>query len=226
MKYRRRSLSILLGSLLFGFGVVHAGEVKESETGVSFPETRRWGTFDMMCVGTGVREKWMVDVYAAALYIEGKSGKEALTNFLSSEKAKGAYQNGKLDVESLSKNEDFFNWLINSDLPITIDLTFVRDVELNKVKDANREALEPHLKGSPVLEQFLSLAQSDMKKFKHVTLNLMPKGTVVFQYMGTTHKPIVSPELKRALLHTYVGKNPISKSLKRNLVKRIDQLLK
>jgi len=112
---RKAMETVLVVGLALGFLApisASAKMVKEKESGVEFPALRKWGKYNMACVGAGLREKWGFDVYAACLYIDKALGKKSLTEFLKSSKAGGAYAGGKLDKKKLFTNQAFFSWLI------------------------------------------------------------------------------------------------------------------
>jgi hypothetical protein len=227
MLERKRMLTLVLVPLaLLVAGSAFAGQIKEPETGVAFPATRSWGRYKMRAVGVTVREKFSFDVYAGCFYIDAKLGREKLLAFVKSDKARGAYAGGRLDKKKLQGNAAFYRWLIHADLPASIDMTFVRDVDEDKIKDGYREGLDKTLKDKAVRDRFIAQIKGEMKEYKHITLNFLPGGKVILQYMGKTHKPIVSKPLARALLSIYFGPKPINGEIKRNLVGRIDALLK
>jgi hypothetical protein len=215
---------VLLGLLLTDDAA--AAKIKEPETGVLFPTTRSWGRHKMRAVGAAVREKFGFDVSAGCFYIDAKLGKEKLLAFLGSDQGQGVYAGGKLDKKKLLGNAAFFRWLIRSDLPMSIDMTFVRDVGEDKVKNGYRKGLDKTLKDKAVRDRFVAQIKGEIKEYKHITLNFLPGGKVILQYMGKTHKAIVSKPLARALLSIYFGARPINNEIKRNLVGRIDGLLK
>jgi hypothetical protein len=201
------------------------GEIKEPSSRVGFPLDRTWGSHQMRCIGTALRKKLGFKVYAACLYVDRKLGKEKLLKLLSSGRVGDAYQNGKLDVEKLVGQQSFYHWLITSDLPISVDMSFIRDVPLDKIKETYREGISRTLKDEPLMQRFLSLLDRDLKRFQHVILNLMPSGRVILQYGDKTNPPIASRPLAQALLGIYFGGRPISDEIKRSLVQHVDWLL-
>jgi hypothetical protein len=205
---------------------VQAERVKESETGVTFPLERRWGDYEMTCIGTGVREKFTLDVYGACFYVDQKRGSEAFRAFLASPAAGGAYANGRLDKKKLLGSQPFYDWLVTADLPVSIHMTFVRNVSASKIRGQFRKSLLNSMKPTPALERFLALTNEDMKKWGHIIINVLPGGRVVLQYQRKTFEPIASRELARAILKIYFGRKRISGQLKRGLVRDVDRLLK
>lgn len=216
---------IILVTLLLPQNILAAATVKERESGVTFPKMRKWDKYNMIALGTALREKLFIDVYAGCLYVDKESGKKSFLEFLNSPQAKGAYANGKLNKRALFSNQAFYDWLINSDLPITIDMTFLRDVGVDKVKETYKEGLLKYMQPSPLVDRFVQMPKVDIKEWKHISLNMLPGGKVVFQYMDTTHPPIISKPLARALLSIYFGNKPINEKVKQGLVKYIDWLL-
>jgi hypothetical protein len=203
-----------------------AEEVKEPHSGVGFPAIRSWGSYKLRCVGTALRKKFGFKVYAGCLYVDTTLGKEKLEKFLASPAAGGALAGGKLDVQKLLGNERFYAWLVASDLPISVDMTFVRDVSAEKIRETYKEGLSVNLRDGKVMDRFLAQADRDLKKWDHLTLNLMPGGRVTLQMVQKTSPVIESPALARALLAIYFGHKPISDEIKRSLVERIDLLLR
>lgn len=216
----------LCGFHLYEAPAASAKEIKEPSSGVAFPVVRKWGKYKMKCLGTALREKFSFDVYAGCFYVDIEEGKKKLEAFLATPEADGALKDGKLDKQKLLKNEKFYQWLINADLPISIDMTFVRDVPADKIRETYREGLILYMKDMKVMSKFVNLSQGELKKWDHLTLNIFPGGRVVFQFAGKTHPPIDSTDLAKGLLSIYFGKKPISDEIKQSLVKHIDWLLK
>jgi len=213
--------------ILLSYGTVAprpaaAAEIKEPETGVAFPVNRRWGKYRMIAVGVAVKEKFAFDVYAACLYLDRQRGKRALQRFLGTPQGQALAPGGKLDKAKLMASRQFYRWLIGANLPLTIDSTFVRDAPLERLKARFSARLAPFIKDRAVLRRFIALPHTAMKKYRHMTLNIMPGGRVIVQYMGKTHPAIVSRPLARALLSAYFS--PRSE-IKQGLVSRIDRLL-
>ncbi len=206
--------------------VATAKQIKEPSTGVGFDPIRKWGKYKMRCIGTCLREKYSFDVYAGCFYVDKVLGKQKLLEFLATPAAKGAYKDGKLNKGALLKNEAFYRWLIRADLPVSIDMTFVRDVPGEKLRATYKEGLGRSMKDKAAMNKFVAMNKGEIKKWQHMTLNIFPGGKVIFQFAGKTNKPIISKDLARGLLGIYFGKKPISKSVKRGLVKNVHWLLK
>ncbi|MCC6751417.1 MAG: chalcone isomerase family protein [Deltaproteobacteria bacterium] len=200
-----------------------AGEIREPETNVAFPAERRFGPHRMRCVGTAVREKFGFDVYAACLYVDAAKGKAKLLEYLKS-KEPGAYAGGKVNVSQLQGSEQFFRWLIASDLAIAVDMTFVREVAMEKIKAQWVEGLAHYLQDAALRDKFVGPLSGDVKKYEHLTLTFFPGGKVQLQQAGRTYPAIVSQPLARALLSIWLGHKPVTAKIKRDLVKLVDTL--
>lgn len=200
-----------------------AGKITEPKTGVSFPETRRWGSHRQIAVGIAMKKKFMFKVYAGCLYIEQEPGRRELLELA---KAKGLYAGGKINTKKLLQEEYLFDWLISSDLAMTIDLTFVRSFGYSNFKEKYHQRLGLFLKDKKLIERFLTQPSGDITAYGHLTFNLMPGGKVTLQYMGKTFKPITSRSLKRAVLSTFLSSRSSEDQIRTGLVGKIDRLLK
>jgi len=194
---------------------------------VVFDETRRWGQREMTCIGTGVRKRLVFDVYAACLYVDREQGKRGLLEFLRSSAAAEAYVDGQLDTRKLLSNQRFFDWLIQADLPLTIDMTFVRDVTAEQIRQEVRRGFLRYMQPNAAMEQLLGVpADSDVKKWQHMTVMIMPGGRITLQLTGRTYPPVVDRELARAVLSIYFDREPMVREVtKLGLVRNVDRLL-
>jgi hypothetical protein len=224
---RRAVIASLVAALFLSIpaAAMAGGEIKEPDSGIGFPVERSWGSYRMTCVGTGLRRKYGFKVYAACFYIDHKLGKQKLLEFLSS-KGREAYAGGKLDVDKLLSNRDFFNWLVSADLPVSVDMTFLRSAPAEKIRETYKEGLSLYLKDDGLLSKFVAQFEGELQKFQHLTLNVMPGGRVTLQIANKTNPPLVSKPLARALLSIYFGAKPISDAIKHGLVRHIDTLLR
>ena len=194
----------------------------EPNTGVSFNSTRQWGSYRQVAVGLAVKKKVFFKVYAACFYIDKKGGSRELLRLA---RRSDAYRNGKLDKQTLLERDRLYDWLIDSDLAMTIDLTFVRSFGYERFREKYKERLGLYLDDHKLIDRFLRLPSAEIQAFGHLTFNLLPEGQVVLQYMGKTFQPIRSRPLKRAVLGTFFGRRSSQDRIRRGLVNDIDRLL-
>ena len=125
---------ILLSSLwlILAAAVVWGADaaVTESSTGKSFPAVRRVATdagdAEVVCVGTGVRTKLVIKVYALGFYVE-----EAYR-----QKVRPGWQKQAPTIDRLQETPAFFDSLMRDAYVRQFELQFVREVEADKIQDA------------------------------------------------------------------------------------------
>jgi Chalcone isomerase-like len=199
-----------------------ADEVKESATGVTFATERTVGGHKLMLFGTGVRKKFVVKVYAMALYGDEE---EARRNF----PALVARAGGKSRAALLGSDhaQTFLIWGAFTKLGV---LHFVRDVGAEKIRDAFKEGLEEELseKAAPELrkaaETFLAMFDKDLKDGSEILIRTDGDGHVRVEIAGDKKDGPSNPKLARAIWAVWLGAKPISPDMRKSLVDRIDQL--
>jgi pentatricopeptide repeat protein len=173
-----------------------AQNVKEPATGIEFPAQVNLNGKNFAITGTGVRKKLGFKVYAIASYVEA----------------------GKLD-----KSRDLYAQMLSDGPAKRIVMHFVRDVEVDKIRETFWEGLEkniPHYDSSPAkqdAEAFLD-AMMDMNTNDEMHLYWWPGGTVEVNIKGQPRGKFPNPILARAIWSIWLGNSPISGELKTNLV--------
>jgi hypothetical protein len=188
-------------------------EVKEPKTGVSFPETTTVEGLDLALAGVGVRTKFIVKVYAGALYV-APAVKTELAGF---------------KAQAASPNQALYDAIIQGSFPKLIVMHFVRNVGADKIVEAFREGIEKSIDPNAAdvradLDAFLKANKIDMKDGQD--LKILLNGEEI-----TTIPPSGSPgvvknlKLARAVAAIWLGKSPISADLKKGMVSRLPELL-
>lgn len=207
--------------------------VRESATKVEFPVVRSalgpradvpGGPQHL--TGTAVRDKTIfgVDVYAYGLYVDPWVAQERLAAF------------DDHSAKALGKDAAFYDALMAPELPKTLRLVFVRNVDADDVVEAFEGSLEPRI-AKAVKERELPDATADLEAFKaFFDLAKLRKGNeLVFSWVGGDTlrtavngelKPeLVSPGLCWALFDVYLGADPIEESGKKKLAARVPGIL-
>src|SRR5262245_8417882 len=82
--------------------------ITDAETGQSFSDTQDIWSKSWVAIGVGAREKYTVNVYAAAFYVEKERGSTALSTWLSG--AGSSYASGgKVDISKAKGDQKFYN---------------------------------------------------------------------------------------------------------------------
>lgn len=152
---------------------------------------------DQALLGVGVRKKWGFKVYAMGLYAQKDAAQKL---------AAGAY-----------------GAVISGGFAKTIELRLQRNVGSEKLRSAFEDSLAGPTGKSPQYEQFLSFFQGELPK--GTVILLKTRGAALNVSIGGSAKPTIeSGQLTGALLKVWLGANPISGELKKNLVARLGSL--
>lgn len=212
-------IGLLVGvSLLCVGGAARAEDVVEPSTGFSFPAARG----GMALIGTGVRKKFVVKVYAMALYVDDAEARRAFPALVS--RAGGRDRAKLLDSDHA---QAFVVWGAFPKLGI---LHFVRDVEAEKIRDAYKDSLEEELsdKAPPEMkraaEGFLAAFNVDLKSGQEIQIHTGVDGKIDITVAGQKRELPANPKLARAVWNIWLGAHPISSDMRKSLVDRIDQL--
>ena len=201
---------LLAGSLLTAVVLTpaRADEVAESSTGVKFQSPLSAFGKSFTLLGTGVRKKFIVKVYAMALYAESGEGKKAYA----------------------SSGEHGAAWIAKGSFDKLAILHFVRDVESEKMRSAYTETLADELADSApadirtAAQQFIAMFDHDAKSGGEVWVHTSGDGTVTVDQAGQKKSMKVPPALVRSIWNIWLGKKPISEDLKTGLVSGVDSL--
>ena len=191
-----------------------AGGLKEKETGVVFKDTLTVGGHTLKVAGAGVREKAWIDVYAGALYVDPAGAAAALAAF-----------KGKSSQE-LAKDAAFFKALVKADFAKAMVLRMVRDVSADAMREALLDGVKPHMKPNADVNALLGQLVKNLDSGSKVTLLFSPNGSTQLLVGRHAGKPVKNRRLARALQKVWLGRKPISKSIKRGAAKRFPDFLK
>jgi long-chain acyl-CoA synthetase len=199
-----------------------AESVSEPATGRSFESNITVDGRPYVLLGAGVRKKFVVKVYAMALYVDETDARHAFPALVS---RAGGQQHAKLT--SSDHAQSFVIWGTFGKHAV---LHFVRDVDAAKIRDAFAEGLEDELSDKAPADlkqaatQFLDLFDHDMKEGQEIVIHSGADGKIdVTMPGGTKHGP-ESGKLARSVWGIWLGAKPISADLRRALVERIDAL--
>jgi hypothetical protein len=173
-------------------------------------------------MGVGIRKKFIVKVYAMALYVDDAEGKRAFPALAS---RAGGRDHAKLTASDHAQS--FLAWGAFEKIGV---MHFVRDVGAEKIREAFKEGLEDELsdKAPPDLkkaaESFLALFDRDVKDGEEIVIRTYGDGRIDVSTGGQRKEGPTSPKLQRAVWNIWLGSHPVSTDLRKSLVDRIDVL--
>ena len=203
-------------------GLAHAEKVAEPATNVQFDAQKSVDGKSYTLVGVGLRKKFVVKVYAMAMYVEDVEGKRAFPSL--------ATKAGGRDKAKLTEGDRAQSFLLWGQFGKLAVLHFVRDVSASQVRDAFQDGLGEELsdKAPPDVREatqtFLKTVDRDMKSGEEITLRSGPDGKIEMSMGGQAKGPVQNAKLARGLWAVWLGAKPISKDLRSELVNRIDAL--
>lgn len=203
--------------------------IKEPETGRRFAAEKILDGKRHVCLGVGVREFLVFDVYAAALYVEWDGGRKAFAGFLgrhgSKFRAPGGY-----DYSKIYKSVKLYDWIYWGRFNRVMDTVFVREVAGKKAAANFKKVLQTNLGDINApdvkkdVERFLSTAAKDFKKNTRMVVHFHANGSMRVTFSDRPSMTLKNPKVARAMLGSWFGRQPISKSLRQSLIRRIRQL--
>jgi hypothetical protein len=211
-----------LAAALLVCALAHAETVKEPATGHAFESVMPVEGRPYALVGVGLRKKFVVKVYAMALYVDEAEGRHAFPALVS---RAGGHDHARLT--SGDHAQSFVMWGTFGKMAI---LHFVRDVDAGKIRGAFEEGLEDELSDKAPADlkasaqAFLALFDKDMKEGQEIALRTAADGKIEADIAGTKKSGPQSPRLARSVWGIWLGAKPISADLRRGLVERIDVL--
>ncbi len=179
-------------------------------------------------LGLGIREKTIfnVNVYSYVLYVDRA--------FVKKEFAK--YKGKKLS--KVEKDAELFKTLLTQNTTKELRIRFCRKVDAEDVVSAFEDSLKPRIlaakakmKGTEKeklksLEAFRAFFDLDkLKSGNELRFTWHPDGTLTTIVTGERKPDVEDKHLAQALFDVYLGDDPISKSGKKNLVKRLPELV-
>lgn len=203
--------------------------LKEPETGRRFPAEKTFDGKRHVCLGVGVREFLVFDVYAAAFYVERAGARKAFARWLG--RHGGAFKAGSgHDYTRIYKSVKLYDWIYWGRFNRVMHTVFVREVAGKKAADNFRKVLKtnlgdlsrPDVKAD--VERFLAMARKDFKKNTHMVVHFHANGGMRVTFSDRPAMSLKNPKVARAMLGSWFGRKPISRSLRQSLVRRIRQL--
>lgn len=108
--------------------------------------------------------------------------------------------------------------LLATDQPWRIALTFVRDVEREKMVDAWKEGFG-HQKGGKAADlALLNKAMADMKEKDTMVFTYVPGTGTTIEVKGANKGTIAGADFAKALLGIWLGSNPPNEGLKKGML--------
>lgn len=208
-----------------------AKTLKEPETGQRFQARRPFKGKAHICLGVGVREFLIFDVYAAGLYVERDRATAAFKGFLGRHGSKfqssGGFNKGKLQRSAKVRD-----WLIWATFSRVMEMIFVRDVPGKKSLEVFEKGLRNNLGDLTApdvkkdVKTFLDRANTDITKGDRMVVSFSGKGRVTVKITGQAPVRINNPKVARAIMKLWLGRRPISETLRDSLLSRIPLLVK
>jgi hypothetical protein len=198
--------------------------IKEPGSGVGFESTRMVDGRPLVLLGTGLRKKFVVKVYAMGLYVDEA---EARRNFPALVARAGGRDRAHLVAGDHA--QAFVVWGQFTKVGV---MHMVRSVDADKIKGAFQDALEDELsdKAPPELkaatEAFLGLIDTghDILNGQEIVLKTTADGHIELDLAGQKKVGPQNAKLARALWNVWLGPKTISKDMRASLVDRIDLL--
>lgn len=205
-----------LGLLLLALPLSEAGTMTEPSSGVEFALERsvpgETGTLEL--TGVGIRKKFFFKVYAFGLYVDGEAARSQLASF----KGKSSDQ--------LRGDDAVYQALMGLDGDQLVVMKFTRSVGAAKMRGALADVLERGVPtDDPAGKAFLALWDEVIENGEEVLISFSAGGEVrVFRH-GKERGRVQSPKVARALLESWLGKEPVSSSIKAGAVQRLPEIL-
>lgn len=183
-------IPLLLLSLMTFCQTAHALEVE----GIQIPETVRSGDgeTELLLNGAGLREKFYVDVYVAALYLQART--PDATAILSDDGPASVSMN--IIYSEISKKKITDGWIDGLD---------------DNTTSSERKAIQPRLEAFNKL--FTAMQKGDVLRIDYTPA----RGTEV-RLNGEWRGSVEGNDFFRALLKVWLGSDPVSKSLKQAML--------
>jgi hypothetical protein len=225
--HSRTRILATIASCVFPAVLAAQDTVTEQSSKVPFPTrvTDPAGA-EQVLMGMGLRTRTIlkVKVYAFGLYVDSARAKEVLSAFA-----------GR-DHKALRDDQNFYDALLEGEIPMTLRLVMTRDVGGSDMADAFDGALRPRVEraaaekdlpgGVEAQEQFRGYFNVEqMTKESELLFTCTPDGMLSSTVKGKAMPPIASRALFWALFDVYLGAKPISGDGKKNVIANFPQLL-
>jgi hypothetical protein len=119
------------------------------------------------------------------------------------------------------------NTIASANIARRIVMVFLRDVDGNRLKEGMRESFEntiykgrkPDSELATDLDTFFSWMDAGIKEGQTIELTYLPDEGLYTTVAGVTHPVITRPDIARSIWLNWVGIEPISGDLKKDLVR-------
>jgi hypothetical protein len=217
----RRSWKVSILSSLLAFAMATSvSAIEEPKTKKTFSDTQEvWGK-TWVATGTGLRIKSVgpikAQVYAMALYIEKDAGADAGTDAAGAATPAGSLNAWKgVDGSKAKDDAKLFKAILDCNCGRGVELTFLRDIEGPKAKDAFIESVTIELKANFGLSADDASVKDDMAKlgdFLNYNVKTGNKLKFFFSKKGSVSATgvggsltIKNGKLGKALLASWIG---------------------
>lgn len=199
---------------------------ENEEKGEDAGEEPKPRTLDLL--GLAIREKTVfnVNVYSYVLYVDRAFVAEELARYKGKKRSQ------------LEKEQGLFDRLLTRNCTKELRLRFCRNVDAEDVVSAFEDSLKPRMlelkkreEGTEdeklaTLKRFRGFFPLDkLKDGNELRFTWHPDGSLSTVVNGERKPDVADPDLAKALFDVYLGKDPISNSGKKNLVRRLPELL-
>lgn len=190
-------------------GAARADKLVESGTKIGFESPVTYDGVSFKCLGTGLRKKFVVKVYAVAFCLEASKADAVLADA----KAKAG--------APAEKNQAFFNVLRDSDAAKAVDLRFVHNVGKEKIVEAFEETLQKAMgdKDKDGRAKFLALVDRDVRDGQTLTLTATADGKLTLTIAGHAGS-VTDPAIAKAIWNAWIGPDSVTEDLKEDLARR------
>jgi hypothetical protein len=212
----------LFGMLAAAPLAARAESVSEPSTGHSFDSLRTVDGRPFTLLGTGVRKKFIVKVYAMALYVDQEAARGAFPALVN--------RAGGSDKAHLTASDHATLFVSYGSFGKVGVLHFVRNVEAEKIRGAYEESLADEIAGKsgPEVQEgakaFVALFDKDLKDGEEIVIHTGGDGHVEISQAGAKKSGPTNPKLARAIWNIWLGPKTISADMRKSLVERIDLL--
>lgn len=182
----------------------HADTLTEEASGHVFTAPAGPDGRPLMCLGTGLRKKFFIKVYAAVFCVDRAAGTAAVKKYAAAHP--GA---------DLAEDSGFFLALRDLAAPKTIRMYFLREVDKGKIKEAYSETL--HNAGLPQakIDAFTALVDRDIREHAEIVLATTPGGLTLT--LDGVEKKFDDAEVAHLIWDAWLGPKGVSDSLKESI---------
>ncbi len=131
--------------------------------------------------------------------------------------------------ESASLNADPYDALLGGSFATRVVMYFLRDVGGNKIQNAWEDGFEKFL-GDDIdalfeidRNSFVGYFTTDMKKGETIVITWLPDHGLYAEVAGQSFPAIKNPQIAAAVLGNWFGEKPISKGMKRDMVRFLSE---